>query len=221
MNKIIDQETAEFLRDKFQELKDDVSINVYYDDSEDELKDFVEFTKNFFTELSEITPKIKVHLKKAKVGDKTEIGLPIRSNPSFTIGEDKGYKILFSGSPLGYEASQVVETIIAVSNNRHEIDEDLANELESMSKEVNVKVFVTPTCPYCPASAFLANRIAIASKGKVTSEVIEANENPEIAMEWGIESVPTQIINDSEDSITIGVQDENSFINQILTFGKN
>jgi len=40
-------------------------------------------------------------------------------------------------------------------------------------------------------------------------------------MEWGIESVPTQIINDSEDSITIGVQDENSFINQILTFGKN
>jgi len=221
MTKIIDQETEQFLKEKFQNLNDEVLVNVYYDEDEGDLKDFIEFTKNFFTELSEIDPKIKVSLKKTKVGDKTEAGLTIRSNPSFTIGEDKGYKIIFSGSPLGYEASQVIETLISVSNNNHEISEDLAKELESMPKEVNIKVFVTPTCPYCPASAFLANRVAIASKGRVVSEVIEANENPEISMEWGIESVPTQVINDSQDAVTIGVQDENSFINQILTFGKN
>ncbi|MFN4245371.1 MAG: thioredoxin family protein [Brevinematia bacterium] len=220
MEKIIDEESRKFLEEKFRDLENDVDIRVYYDPSDDEAKDYVEFTKNFFKELGDINNKIKVYLVESKVGSTTNTGMVIRTNPSVTIGEDKGYKILFSGSPLGYEASQIVETISMVSTGNHDFDDSVAQELSSISKPVNIKVFVTPTCPYCPGSAYLANRIAVASKGKVLSEVIEANENPSLAVEWSIESVPTQIINDSEDSKTIGLQSENEFVNQVLSFGR-
>lgn len=220
MERIIDEESRKFLEDKFKDLRDDVDIRVYYSNSNGDVADYVEFTKNFFKELSEINSKIKVSFKEVEIGSTTLTGIYIRTNPSVTIGEDKGYKILFSGSPLGYEASQIIETIMIVSTGEHEFDEETTNELRSISKPVNIKVFVTPTCPYCPGAAFLANRIAVASDGKVLSEVIEANENPDLSMEWGIESVPTQIINDVEASKTIGLQSEHEFVNQVLSFGK-
>lgn len=220
MERIIDEESRKFLEDKFKDLKDDVDIRVYYSDSDGDVSDYVEFTKNFFKELSEINSKIKVSFNEVKIGSTTPSGIYIRTNPSVTIGEDKGYKILFSGSPLGYEASQIIETIMMVSTGEHEFDDDVAKELVSISKPVNIKVFVTPTCPYCPGAAFLANRIAVASNGKVLSEVIEANENPDLSMEWGIESVPTQIINDMEESKSIGLPSEYEFVNQVLSFGK-
>lgn len=220
MERIIDENSRKFLEERFRELRDEVDIRVYYDSSEEEARDYVNFTKAFFSELAEINDKIKLSLVESKVGSKTLSGVDIRTNPSVTIGEDKGYKIIFSGTPLGYEASQIVETIVMVSTGNHEFDEEIAREITLIEKPVNIKVFVTPTCPYCPASAYLANRIAVASNGKVVSEIIEANENPELAERWGIVSVPTQIINDSEGSKTVGIQDELEFVNQVLTFGR-
>ena len=220
MERIIDEESRKFLEEKFSILDDNVEIKIYYDPKDSNVKDYVDFTKNFFKEIEEINSKIKVTMVETEVGSKTNTGMTIRTNPSVTIGEEKGYKILFSGAPLGYEASQIVETIVMVSTGNHEFDNNIENELSSLSKDVNIKVFVTPTCPYCPGAAYLANRIAVASKGKVLSEVIEANENPNLAIQWGIESVPTQIINDSEVSKTIGLQNENDFVNQVLSFGR-
>lgn len=220
MDRIIDDESRKYLKDKFESLTDEVDINVYYDDDNDDVRDYVEFTKKFASEIADISDKIKLSLVQSKVGSQTKSGMTIRTNPSITIGEDKGYKILFSGSPLGYEASQIIETIIMVSTGNHEFDENIVNELKSLSKDVHVKVFVTPTCPYCPGSAYLANRVAVASKGKVLSETIEANENPDLAAQWNIVSVPTQIINDDERSITIGLQEENEFVNLVLSYGK-
>ncbi len=220
MERIIDEESRKFLEEKFSILDDNVEIKIYYDPKDSNVKDYVDFTKNFFKEIEEINSKIKVTMVETEVGSKTNTGVTIRTNPSVTIGEEKGYKILFSGAPLGYEASQIVETIVMVSTGNHEFDNNIENELSSLSKDVNIKVFVTPTCPYCPGAAYLANRIAVASKGKVLSEVIEANENPNLAIQWGIESVPTQIINDSEVSKTIGLQNENDFVNQVLSFGR-
>lgn len=220
MDRIIDNESRKYLSDKLRVLTDEVDVNVYYDNNNDEVREYVEFTKKFASEIAEINNKIKLSLIQAKIGSQTKSGITIRTNPSVTIGEDKGYKILFSGSPLGYEASQIIETIIMVSTGNHDFDEDIVNELRSISKPVNIKVFVTPTCPYCPGSAYLANRVAVASGGKVLSEVIEANENPDLALQWGVESVPTQIINDDERSITIGLQGENEFVNLVLSYGK-
>ncbi len=219
MEKIIDLESRKFLEEKFRELQGEVQVAVYGNAKDEVASEYFEFTKGFFEELSEIDPRIKLEVKEANVGDKTKSGITIRTNPTFTIGEDKGYKIVFSGAPLGYEASQVIETLISVSGDRHDFDQETASKLENLEKEVNIKVFVTPTCPYCPASAYLSNRIAIASKGKVLSEIVEANENPQLSMEWGIESVPTQIINDNSESITIGVQDERSFVESVLNYG--
>ncbi|MEN2998805.1 MAG: thioredoxin family protein [Brevinematia bacterium] len=220
MGRIIDDDSRKFLEEKFQELRDDVEVRVYYNSLDESVRDYVEFTKTFFSELAEVSSKIKLQLVESSIGSKTSTGLTIRTIPSVTIGEDRGYKILFSGSPLGYEASQIVETIVMISTENHELGDEVAQKLSSLSKPVNIKVFVTPTCPYCPGSAYLANRIAVASRGKVVAEVVEANENPDLAMEWGIESVPTQIINDSYESKTVGLQNEEEFVNQVLRFGK-
>jgi thioredoxin 1 len=130
-----------------------------------------------------------------------------------------GYKIIYNGAPLGMEASSFIETISLVSRKESNLSRESKEKLKNIDKDVMIRVFVTPTCPYCPQSVLLANQIAIESKGKVTAECVEANENMELSAKFNVMSVPQQVINDDIDSITIGIQPEEKFVEHILKYG--
>ena len=91
--------------------------------------------------------------------------------------------------------------------------------LKNVSKPVTIYCFVTPSCPYCPQQVLLDNRIAIESKGNVKAICVEAEENMVLSQKWKVKSVPQQVINEDVDSVTIGVQPENVFIDQVLKYG--
>ena len=57
-----------------------------------------------------------------------------------------------------------------------------------------MQVFVTPTCPHCPSAAVLASRMARYSS-RVRSEVIEANEFPELSSKFRVQGVPRTVVN--------------------------
>ena len=76
-----------------------------------------------------------------------------------------------------------------------------------------MRVFVTPTCPYCPQMARAAFMMGIVTE-HVKAEVIEINEFPDLAKHYKVEAVPLTVINDR---ISIpGALSEPALVEQIV-----
>jgi len=61
-----------------------------------------------------------------------------------------------------------------------------------------MKIFITPTCPYCPATVPVLTLFSIVSKGKISSEVIDVSLNPDIGRKYQVQGVPMTIINEKD-----------------------
>jgi thiol-disulfide isomerase/thioredoxin len=75
------------------------------------------------------------------------------------------------------------------------------DQIQSHLKKItqsNMKIFITPTCPYCPVTVPVVTLFAIVSKGKITAEVIDVNLNPDIAMKYQVQGVPHTVVNEKE-----------------------
>ncbi|MCP2604553.1 thioredoxin family protein [Candidatus Aminicenantes bacterium AH-873-B07] len=220
MNQIIDSQSYKKLKEKFKnELKNEVDIKVFTRKItlKDEDPRYAEFAKNFIRELASIDSRIKPQF--LSLEDELAKELELKTSPTILIGKDLGYRIIFNGAPLGMEAGSFIETISLVSQGKTNLKEENKKKLKDLDKDVLIQVFVTPTCPYCPQAVLLANQIAIESKGKVTAECVEANENIELSTKFNVLSVPQQVINNDINSITIGVQPEDKFVEDILKYG--
>jgi alkyl hydroperoxide reductase subunit AhpF len=72
--------------------------------------------------------------------------------------------------------------------------------LASIEDEVDIHVYVTPTCPYCPRAVVLAHQMAIENP-RLRAAMVEAMEFPDASQQRGISSVPHSIINNLVDVI--------------------
>jgi len=107
--------------------------------------------------------------------------------------------IQYLGMPAGEEIKAFIETIIRLSTNDHGLSSETVEELAKLEGKAAIETIVTPTCPYCPYAVLLANMFAYVSRlygmGNVTSIVIEAYENPDIADKYIVTTTPTIVIN--------------------------
>ncbi|MCD6340800.1 MAG: thioredoxin family protein [Desulfurococcales archaeon] len=122
--------------------------------------------------------------------------------------------IRYVGVPAGEEIRGLVETIIRISTGDSGLSRDIIRKIEDLDCEIRIRVIVTPLCPYCPYAVLLANMVALESfkmgKKKVTAEIIEAFENPDIADSYGITNVPAIVVNNT--LTYVGVPYENEFV---------
>ncbi len=212
---LIDAESRKYLLDKFaQELKDDVHLDVFVGEDESE---FADFTVRLVQELHELDARIQHTIHRNGNGRAAE--LDITRTPTVLIGWDQGYRIKYTGAPLGHEAGGFIETITLVSRGESGLQPQSLQKLAHVDQDTSIQVFVTPTCPYCPRAVVLANQIAIAAKGVVTAECVEASQNMDLAQQFNVSSVPQQVINGDHNSISIGAQPEAQFVDQVLAYG--
>ena len=209
---IMDEETRNQLEERLQkEMRRGVELILFVDDDVQKCP-LCPATKQFLEELSELSDKIVLKISGLDSEDAKKFN--VTKTPTLLVDPNKGYKIIYTGAPLGYEAAGLVETIILVSNDESKLSPDSKQKLKSLDEEKHIEIFVTPTCPYCPKAALLANMIAIEAKGKVKTEIIEAIENPDLAMKYNIQAVPHNVINGKTSSI--GVQPEEEFVNALI-----
>lgn len=216
MEKLIDEKSVETLTKRFaEELKKEVTVDIFVNTQDK--SEFCTFCENLLTELNAIDSKIKYNVLDAESEEAKELG--VIGTPTLMIGAAEGYKIGFRGAPLGYEASSLIEAIVLVSSDESRLSPQSKEALKD-AKNSKIDVYVTPTCPYCPRSVVLAFQLAIEAKGKIEAYCVEAQENMELAAKFNVSSVPQQVINDSTDSITIGVQPEAKFVAQVVELSK-
>jgi glutaredoxin-like protein len=82
---------------------------------------------------------------------------------TIVMGNDKDYGIRFYGIPSGYEFTSLVEDIVDVSRDSTQLSDETLEMLNNLNEDVHLQVFITPTCPYCPAAVRMAHSMAIAS----------------------------------------------------------
>ncbi|MHA1244277.1 MAG: thioredoxin family protein, partial [Candidatus Heimdallarchaeota archaeon] len=125
---------------------------------------------------------------------------------------DYGIKIF--GVPAGKEFTTLIESIMIVSSRDPVLSPEVKDLLKKIDKPVNLKVFVTLQCPYCPAMVIRAHKLALASD-MITAEMIEASQFQELSAEFDIFGVPNTIINDGKGSVE-GLVTEDVLVKQIL-----
>ncbi len=106
------------------------------------------------------------------------------------------YNIRYTGAPIGLETAPFVQTIMMASSKESFLGDAFDNQISRIKKRAKMMAIVTPTCPYCAQAVLMENALAIQSKDKVSVEVVESYENPDIARKYEVTSVPVTIVND-------------------------
>lgn len=115
------------------------------------------------------------------------------------LGGESGrrdFGIRFFGTPVGYEFATLIEDIRLASAGTADLAGPTLDALSRLTVPLQLNVFVTPTCPYCPRAVLLAHRLAVASD-LVTAAAIDATEFPMMARRCQVSGVPRTVINDT------------------------
>ncbi|NLT45951.1 MAG: glutaredoxin [Thermotogaceae bacterium] len=176
--------------------------------------DYCSTAEQMLQELSELEAKIsyEVHELDSELADKYSVELA----PSIILltpdGDDKGVRFL--GIPAGHEFGSLLQNIVSFSKGAiPELSEESIKKIETISSPVDIKVFVTTTCPYCPKAVLTAHNIAMVNEN-VTAYMVEANEFQELSKKYGVSSVPQIVINDK---VTfVGAYPEGQFVDQVM-----
>lgn len=119
------------------------------------------------------------------------------------------YRVRWLGAPLGEEGRTFVEALIMMGYRKTNLSEASLKVLGKIQSPRNIKVFVSPTCPYCPQQAVNALKVAVEKPEIASLEIIDIQMNPEIAEKYAAYSVPQTYAN--EVLIAQGAQTEELF----------
>lgn len=133
--------------------------------------------------------------------------------PALVIVGAKDYGVRIYGLPYGYELQTLIDAIVNVSKGTTNLSDKTKKILEEIKTPVHIQVFVSLTCPHCPAAAAVAHKLAIECS-LIKADVISTSEFPDLAMKYNVIGVPKVVINDKIDFI--GAFDEDLFAENIL-----
>ncbi|SCZ78141.1 protein disulfide oxidoreductase [Acidaminobacter hydrogenoformans] len=208
--KMFDAELEKQLKDIFNDLAGDVTIALF---TEGDCYSCTE-TRSYMQEVSELNDKIKfVEYDLKKDADKAaDYGVELV--PSIVLLDGKGdYKrIKFNGIPAGHEINSLIPALMEVSGAESEMPQELTNRIEAIQKPIDIKVFVTLSCPHCPGAVQKAHKLALMNPN-IRAEMIEAQTFAEFSDKYNVSGVPKIIINEEHE--LVGNQPLQAFLDTI------
>jgi glutaredoxin-like protein len=170
-------------------------------------------TKKLTEEIGTISDKVTTEIYDfmADAAKVKEYG--IERVPAIAVIGKKDYGVRIYGIPYGYELQTLIEAIINVSKGTTDLSDKTKAVLKDIKSPVNIKVFVTLTCPHCPAAAAIAHKLAIECE-LIKADVIESGEFPDLAMKYSVIGVPKIVINEKVEFM--GAFSEDLFAEHVL-----
>jgi len=133
--------------------------------------------------------------------------------PATVLMTDQDVGIRYFGVPAGYELNALVETIQDLSRKGTDLEPEVLAGLESLSDDIHIQVFVTPTCPYCPGAVRTAYQLA-QEHDRIRADGVEVVEYPYLTTRYHIRGVPMVVIN--EQVSFVGARSDTYFVEKIL-----
>ncbi|WP_320006778.1 FAD-dependent oxidoreductase [Maridesulfovibrio sp.] len=205
----IPDESRKYLEKLFADFKRTVTIEVFTADGKH--REYNEFTLNICRAFNVMSDKIELHeyAMDSEMAKKRNI----ITSPTVLISPDE-YNIRFLGAPAGEEGRALVESLKLASKGAEEISDSTKETLESLEEDRLVKIFASPSCPYCPGQAINAFKAAVTRPDKISVWNISTLDNENMAREYNVGSVPHTDINNT---VTFtGLEPEEKFMLQLL-----
>jgi thioredoxin reductase (NADPH) len=137
----------------------------------------------------------KITLKEYNTNHELARKWNVTSTPTLLIAPDT-YSIRWLGAPMGEEARTFLEILLLVGMGRSNLSEESAKVAKKIDSPRRIKVFVSPSCPYCPQEAVNAVKAAVERPDLISLEIIDIQSEPEIANQYAAQSVPQAFAND-------------------------
>lgn len=191
---ILNEQLEEQLKEVFSDMKRDVTLAVFT--KQDDCESCAD-TLAFMQEIEALSDKI--HLESLDLeGNKDRAeAYNVQMVPSIVLLNDqKEYLgIKFNGIPAGHEINSFIPAILEVSGTGEVLPEQFMAQINAIEKPVNIKVFVTLSCPHCAGAVQKAHKLALESK-MVDAEMVEAQTFDVLSEKFNVSSVPKIVIND-------------------------
>ena len=155
-------------------------------------------TQQLMEEVADLSPKIYLEIVDFYADQTAAEDQGVARIPAILLSPanmDKRARLKFYGAPIGYEMATIIEDIKTISRGVSPLSMDTRRKLRQVKQGVHIQVFVTPSCPYCPALSHMAHAMALENP-HIYADVIEVQEFPRLGQTYGVRSVPLTVINE-------------------------
>jgi glutaredoxin-like protein len=152
-------------------------------------------TEAILRELAGLSDRMKLEVLNAvtDAGQKEADGVDMV--PAMIISDGTHTRTRIYGTPSGYEFTTLLTSVMDAGVDSVALETTTIDFLDGLRTDLHFRVFVTPTCPYCPRAAVLALRMAQKSP-HVRADVIEANEFQSLSSRYRVQGVPRTVVNE-------------------------
>lgn len=204
-----EREFAAQIKSAFDQMPQNITIHLYVDPKKDDY--FAQVNRQVIRSFRELTDKITFREYDLSHASAKELG--ITRSPTLVISPER-YAIRWLGAPMGEEGRTFLETLLLVGNGDSFLKKAARQVLHRIEEPRHVKIFVSPTCPYCPQEALNGVQAVIERPDMIFLEIIDIQANQDLAEEYDAHSVPQAYAN--EVRIGLGAQSPEIFCSSLL-----
>ncbi len=197
------------LRQTFSQLSNDIPLYLFVAQDQDDV--FVQAIRQIVRVFRELSPRITI--KEHYLDHALATKWRVESSPTLLI-DPEHYNIRWLGAPMGEEGRSFLEAMILLGLGQSRVSDQSKTVLQRVDAPRHLKIFVSPTCPYCPQQVVNGLKAAIERPDMISLEIIDIQCRPDLAEQYKAHSVPQAFAN--EVLIGMGAQQEEVFMLSLL-----
>src|ERR671934_1977735 len=140
---ILQPRDEDAVRKEFQRIAGPVKLVVF--SQELVAQDLCRQNEQLMKEVAALSDQISVEVLNPAVERDRAAAYGIDQVPATVVEGARDYGVRFLGIPAGYEFSNLIDSIIAVSSGEASLTDDTKASLATLAGDVRIKVFSTPT----------------------------------------------------------------------------
>jgi alkyl hydroperoxide reductase subunit AhpF len=133
----------EAVRTEFQRISGPVKLVVF--SQELVAAELCQQNEQLVREVAALDDRISVEVLNPSIDRERAEGYGVEQVPAIVVEGARDYGIRFLGIPGGYEFSNLIDSIIAVSSGQASLTDETKASLAELKGDVHIKVFSTPT----------------------------------------------------------------------------
>lgn len=155
--------------------------------------------RTFVEEIAALSNLIKLTIRDFQKDASAAADLGVDKIPAILMADADGRDlgIRYYGLPGGYEINSFLTTLVEASGKREPLSPQASSRLAGIEKDVRIQVFISPTCPYCPAAVIAAHRLAMEHQ-RIVADMVDAALYPHLIQRYGVSGVPHTVVNETQ-----------------------
>ena len=140
---ILNARDQEAVRKEFERIQGPVKLVVF--SQELVAGDLCRQNEQLVREVAELDDRITVEVLNPVIDRERAEAYGVDQVPAIVVEGSRDWGIRFYGIPLGYEFSNLIDSIIVASTGEPTLSEETLASLRALASDVDIKVFSTPT----------------------------------------------------------------------------